>query len=78
MAGCDVDRVSTEGDSHVMVRLHYVTKESLLQPLQGEEFNHKTAKVEQETRVDISARGFWNRGQKLFFDLHVFNLLAPS
>ena len=56
----------------------YVTKESPLQPLQGEKFNHKTAKVEQETRVDISARGFWNRGQKHFFDLHVFNLLAPS
>ena len=23
MAGCDVDRESTEGDSHVTVRLHY-------------------------------------------------------
>ena len=56
----------------------YVTKESLLQPLQGEEFNNKTAKVEQEARVDISARGFWNRGQKSFFDIHVFNPLAPS
>ena len=54
-----------------------VTKEPLLQPLQGEEFNYKTVKVEQETRVDISARGFWNRGQKSFFDLRVFNPLAP-
>ena len=43
-----------------------VTKKPLLQPLQGEEFNYKTAKVEQEARVDISARGFWNRGQKIF------------
>ena len=53
-----------------------VTKEPLLQPLQGEEFNYQTAKVEQEARVDISARGFWNRGQKSFFDLRVFNPLA--
>ena len=37
----------------------------------------KTANVEQEARVDISARGFWNRGQKAFFDLGVFNPLAP-
>ena len=35
-----------------------VTKEPLLQSLQGEEFHYKTAKVEQEARVDISARGF--------------------
>ena len=54
-----------------------VTKEPLLQPLQGEKFNYKIAKVEQEARVDIGARGFWNRGQKSFFDLRVFNLLAP-
>ena len=53
-----------------------VTKEPLLQPLQGEDFNYKTANVEQEARVDISARGFWNRGQKSFFDLQVFNPLA--
>ena len=55
-----------------------VTKEPLVQPLQGEEFNYKTVKVEQEARVDISAREFWNRGQKSFFDLRVFNPLALS
>ena len=27
--------------------------------------------------VDISARGFWNRGQKSFFDVRVFSPLAP-
>ena len=54
-----------------------VTKETLLQPLQGEEFNYKTANVEQEARVDISARGFLNRGKKAFFDLRAFNPLAP-
>ena len=54
-----------------------VTKEPLLQPLQGEEFNYKTGKLEQKARLDISARGFWNRGQKSFFDLRVFNPLTP-
>ena len=43
----------------------------------GEESNHKTAKVKQEARVDISERGFWSRGQKSFFDLCAFNPLAP-
>ena len=55
----------------------YVTTKPLPQPLQGEEFNHKTAKVEQKARVDTSARVFWNRGQKSFFDIHIFNALAP-
>ena len=32
--------------------------------------------MEQEARVDISARGFWNRGQKSFFDIRIFNPLA--
>ena len=52
-----------------------VTKEPLLQPLQ--EFNYKSANIEQEERVNISARGFWNRGQNSFFDIRVFNPLAP-
>ena len=54
-----------------------VTKEPLLQPLQVEKINYKTANVEQEARVDISVRGFWNRGQKAFSDLRVFNPSAP-
>ena len=43
----------------------YVTKESLLQPLQGEKFNYKTAKVEQEAWVDIGGRGFWNKDKDI-------------
>ena len=54
-----------------------VTTEPLLQPLQGKGFDYITAKVEQEARVNISARGFWNRGQKSFLDIRVFNPLAP-
>ena len=49
-----------------------VAKEPLLQ----KEFHYRTTKVEQEARVDISARGFWNGEQKSFFDLRVFSPLA--
>ena len=42
-----------------------VTEEPLLQPLQGEEFNYKTAKLEQEARVDISARGILEQRTKI-------------
>lgn len=31
-----------------------------------------------EARADISARGFWQRYQRAFFDVKVCNLLAPS
>ena len=41
-----------------------VTTEPLLQPLKGEEFHYKTAKVEQKARVGINARGFWNNRDK--------------
>ena len=54
-----------------------VTTEPVLQPLQGEEFNYKTGNVEQYARVDLSARGFWNRGQQSLFDICIFNPLLP-
>ena len=28
--------------------------------------------------LDVSARGFWQRGQRAFFDVRVFNPFAPS
>ena len=31
-----------------------------------------------QARLDIKARGFWNRGQDAFFDVRVFNPNAPS
>ena len=34
------------------------------------------AKVEKDTRLDIAARGFWMRGQKVLCDIRVFNPLA--
>ena len=51
---------------------HNVTKEPLLQPVQGEIFHHQSANREEHARLDISARGFWNRSQVAFFDIRVF------
>ena len=53
-----------------------VEEEPLLQEITGEVFRSKTAKVEKDARLDISARGFWMRGQKVFCDVRVFNPLT--
>jgi hypothetical protein len=61
-----------------------VAIEPILRPLDGEHFQKKTAIVEEEARLDISARGFWHQGERAFFDIRVFypnassNLLASS
>ena len=49
-----------------------VSKEPQLQPLSGETFAYRTANRDPEARVDVSARGFWTRGQKAFFDVRIF------
>lgn len=55
-----------------------VTKEPTLQPLSGEKFTYRTASTEDNARVDGSARGFWTRGEKVFFDVRIFEPLANS
>ena len=40
-----------------------VEEEPLLQEITGEVFKARTAKVEKDAWLDISARGFWIRGQ---------------
>ena len=58
---------------------HNVAIEPVLQPLSGESFRYATANVEDEARLDVSARGFWgSRHQKAFFDVRIFNPTAPS
>lgn len=47
-----------------------------LLPVTGQAFDYKTANTSNEARVDIRARGFWERGQQAFFDLRVFDLNA--
>ena len=55
-----------------------VEVEPILTPLTGETFRYKTANTDKEARPDVSARGVWTRGSKAFFDVRVFNPLAPS
>ena len=50
-----------------------VTSEPLLLPLTGEEFERKSTKTANESRLDIKARGFWLKGQNAFFDIRVFD-----
>ena len=47
--------------------------EPSLQPLNGENFLYRSANTDSEARLDVKARGFWNRGQDAFFDVRVFN-----
>ena len=49
-----------------------------LLPLTGERFQHRTLNMSENARLDVSARGFWIRGQRAFFDTRVFYPLAPS
>ena len=58
---------------------HNVRVEPELQPLTGEEMQHKTANMEEGVRLDIHVSGFWgNIYESAFFDVRVFNLYALS
>ena len=58
---------------------HNVSTEPELQPLSGELLSHRTANTENGARLDVKAQGFWgDRRQYAFFDVRVFNPLAPS
>jgi hypothetical protein len=55
-----------------------VAIEPILTPLSGEKFQYKSANVDECARLDVSARGIWVKGSRAFFDVRVFNPLAPS
>jgi hypothetical protein len=57
---------------------HDVNTEPELTALTGEHLNRRTANSSDEAKVDISARGFWIRGQRAFFDVRVFHPFAQS
>ena len=48
-----------------------VTTEPALQEVTGE-ILHRSANVQNEARLDIAARSFWERGQRAFFDVRGF------
>ena len=55
-----------------------VSLEPRLQPLSGEALP-SYANKEDEARLDVKARGFWNNdGQDAFFDVRVFHPFAPT
>ena len=56
---------------------HDVEVEPHLQTLTGEVLT-SSANSSDEARLDVSARGFWQRGQRAFFDVMVFNPFAKS
>ena len=56
---------------------HDVEVESHLQPL-TEEVLISSSNSSDETRLDVSTRGFWQRGQRAFFYVGVFNPFGKS
>ena len=57
---------------------HSVGIKPSLQPVTGEQFEHRTAIRDDGARLDIVAQSFWGRDrQSAFFDVRVFNPYAP-
>ena len=52
---------------------HDVKVEPQLQQFSGELLNERTANKQDDARVDISARGFWQAGQQAFYDERVLH-----
>ena len=57
---------------------HNVCLEPSLQKLDNEHFQRRTANTDDNARLDISADGFWERSERAFFDVRVFNPFAPT
>ena len=56
-----------------------VCVEPELQRVDGEQLNGASSNVQDGARLDIAANGFWGgRYERTFFDVRVFNPLAPS
>ena len=56
---------------------HDVEVEPHTQTLTGQ-ISSSSTNSSDEARLDVSARGFWQRGQRAFFDVRVFNPFAKS
>ena len=52
---------------------HDVRVEPPLPTLTDETLDSRSTNVKDETRLDISARGFWTKHQMAFFDVRVFD-----
>ena len=49
-----------------------------LLPTAGRTFERSSTNTADDARLDISANGFWVRGQRAFFDVRIFNPMAQS
>ena len=58
--------------------VHDVEKEPTLQPVVNKQGYKKTAKLEDDARLDIRARSFWRNGQNAFFDVRITNANSAS
>ena len=55
-----------------------VAIEQQLLPVEGELDNVKGAEKGDESRMDVTALGFWGAWRRAFFDIRVFDPFAPS
>ena len=55
-----------------------VAIEPSLLPVTGEEFVLRSANIEDDSRLDVKARGFYRQGQTAFFDIRIAHLNAES
>ena len=55
-----------------------VELEPTLQPLTGEHFKKISVNTEVGARHDVSAKGFWTRGNKAFVDVRIFNPISKT
>ncbi len=55
-----------------------VQAEPHLSTITTEQMRLKTANTEDESRLDIKARGFWRRGQTAFFDVRITHVNSAS
>jgi hypothetical protein len=54
-----------------------VSTEPVLQPINTHHFKYRSANKADDARLDVSAQGFWQRGQRVFADVRVFYPSAP-
>ena len=57
---------------------HDVRVEPPLIQTNGRTFENRTASTADDAKLDVSARGFWRRGQRAFMDVRIFNPMAQS
>ena len=55
-----------------------VRVEPPLIPTNGQTFELSVANAADDAKLDVSARGFWRRGQRAFVDVRIFNPMARS